>query len=155
MCSAPATETSPARGGLCAKPQARLVLANADSGRGPYDGAWWPRSRRLLDELPGLIAELNARSGPVAQVLFSLVFWDATARVLTAEGCTVQLRGFRAVDPRLVRVTGPYGEGCLDVLVLPPETDPAVAARAMARAVGAQSPPSGAGRDDVTATDTP
>ena len=141
MCAALATETAPSQVWLPPEPRARLVLGDAGSERGPYDGAWWPRSRRLLEELPGLIAELNARPGAVAQVLFSLVFWDATARELTAGGCTVQLRGFRTIDPRLLRVTGSHGAGRLDVLVLPPETDPSVAARAMARAVGDPSTP--------------
>jgi hypothetical protein len=152
MCAALATETALSQVWLPAEPKPRLTLGDAGSERGPYDGAWWPRSRRLLDELPGLIAELNVRPGTVTQVLFSLVFWDATARELTAGDCTVQLRGFRTVDPRLLRVTGSHGAGRLDVLVLPPETDPAVAARAMARAVGDSSTPAtqtpeGAGTD--------
>jgi hypothetical protein len=138
MCSALATDAVSSQDGLSTTPEARIILRTAGCEQGPYDGAWWPRSRRLLVELPGLVAALAATSSPVAQVLFSLVFWDATGRELTSGGCTVQLRGFRTVDPRLLRVTGRHGAGGLDVLVLPPETDPAVAARAMASAVGAR-----------------
>ncbi|MFD8308871.1 DUF5994 family protein, partial [Streptomyces sp. NPDC059690] len=42
-----------------ATPAARLALKRDGASRGILDGAWWPRSRDLLSELPALTDVLD------------------------------------------------------------------------------------------------
>jgi hypothetical protein len=49
---------------------------------GYVDGAWWPYSDDLLQELPDLLAVLSVRLGPIQRVLYNLGEWaQAPAKV--------------------------------------------------------------------------
>jgi hypothetical protein len=48
--------------------QNRLQLKPYRSASEHIDGAWWPRSAQLVDELPDLVASLSDRLGQVAMV---------------------------------------------------------------------------------------
>src|SRR5947199_221334 len=49
----------------------RLRLVPVRAGQAVLDGGWWPRSWDPVTELPGLILALDARFGPIRQVLLN------------------------------------------------------------------------------------
>ena len=53
----------------------RLALDASPDGR-TFDGAWWPRSRTLGDELPRLFAAWPVGAGDISRVYVSAQDWD-------------------------------------------------------------------------------
>ncbi|SFC59554.1 hypothetical protein SAMN04487968_108125 [Nocardioides terrae] len=53
----------------------RLTL-RLSADRHQLDGAWWPRSRTLSDELPLLFAAWPADAGYISRVIYSASDWD-------------------------------------------------------------------------------
>jgi hypothetical protein len=95
------------------------------------DAAWWPRSHDLAAELPALLDVLWTASRNVNRVSFAKEAWLPTPRRLSIEGREVRLGGFIHQDPALISLRDARGNDRLDVLVIPPETDPAIAGNAM------------------------
>ena len=117
--------------------EVRLTLMHPGPAQTPMlDGAWWPRSSSLSDELPGLITELRHRDLPITRVTYNPELWDPAPRRLRADGRVIRLGWFRSIDRHLLCLTGGYGDDRLELLVVPPETSAAVAARAMTLAAG-------------------
>jgi hypothetical protein len=112
----------------------RLVLIDPPAPRTTLDGAWWPRTRDLGDELPALVQELHRRGIRVTRVAYHPGTWEAAPRRLPADGRTIRLGWFRSIDPQLLDLTGDPQRGRLDLLVIPPDTTAAVAGRAFASA---------------------
>lgn len=118
----------------------RLELRPWTARAGFVDGGWWPRSRNLRAELPGLIAALHTRVGamigPVQRVGFGRSQWDPIGkeRLLTTTG-QVAFDGFAAFTPDVVWVVGRFtDQSPLTLLVVPPETPEADAVAALYRA---------------------
>ncbi|MFD3927093.1 DUF5994 family protein [Streptomyces sp. NPDC058614] len=128
------------------QPLARLSLPPHSTMPRRVDGAWWPRSRDLLVELPLLIGELPREWGQITGVSVNSEMWHASpGRMLVANHVV-----------RLHRTSGPHGRHVLrllsgqsrgrrDLLVVPPElvaadAEPLMAAVAAAEAGGARSP---------------
>lgn len=99
----------------------RLQLKPPVPAAGYVDGAWWPRSRHLPAELPGLLAELTDQVGTVALVGYHRSAWDAAPEQLDVAGGTVGLEGFSSDSPATVLVIGTAGER-VTLLVVPPDT---------------------------------
>ncbi len=112
---------------------ARLHLAPVRAGQAVLDGGWWPRSWDPVAELPGLILALDARFGPIRQVLLNIDAWDCRFRRLAVGARVVRMGWFTSVDPALLIATTERGDQ-LDLLVVPPGTAQAAARAAMARA---------------------
>ncbi|MEH0550906.1 DUF5994 family protein [Streptomyces sp. B21-101] len=113
---------------------ARLSLAPTGSAPGLLDGAWWPRSRDLLREIPTLTDALDARWGRITHVTVNPTHWPVIPRKVPVTGHTVRVGWFAAEqDPNKVILLS-YTVGRLDLLVIAPETEPAAAARLMAAA---------------------
>ncbi len=113
---------------------ARLSLAPAGSVPGLLDGAWWPRSRDLLREIPTLTDALDACWGRITHVTVNPAHWPVVPRKVPVTGHTVHVGWFAdEQDPHKVLLLS-YTVGRLDLLVIPPETEPAAAARLMAAA---------------------
>ena len=74
----------------------RLRLKPKAATTGFVDGGWWPRSRDLAVELPGLLAVLAVRLGRIERVSYHLGDWDPIPARLTVEGRVVRLGGYRA-----------------------------------------------------------
>jgi hypothetical protein len=123
----PTTAGTPHRHGGDTNP-VRLVLIDPPEKRTTLDGAWWPRTRSLSDELPGLVQELDRQGIRVTRVAYHPDSWETAPRRLAADGRTVRLGWFRSIDPQLLDLTGDTTRGRLDLLVVPPDT-PAAAAR--------------------------
>src|SRR5512144_3440468 len=117
--------------------EVRLTLVDPEPAQAPMlDGAWWPRSSSLSHELPALITELQRRHRHIRRVTYNPALWDPAPRRLPADGRVIRLGWFRSIDPHLLCLTGGYGDDRLDLLVVPPDTPPAVATRAMTLAAG-------------------
>jgi hypothetical protein len=130
----PRTAAPPSRSASEADP-VRLALIDPPAERTTLDGAWWPRTRSLSDDLPGLVQELRRRGIRVTRVAYNPDGWEPAPRRLSADGRTIRLGWFRSIDPQLLDLTGDTRRGRLDLLVIPPDTTAAVAGQAFTAAV--------------------
>ena len=112
----------------------RLALIDPPGKRTTLDGAWWPRTRSLSDELPGLVQELHRRGVRVTRVAYNPDAWDTAPRRLAADGRTIRLGWFRSIDPQLLNLTGDQTRGRLDLLIVPPRSTATDAQRAFSAA---------------------
>jgi hypothetical protein len=96
-----------------------------------FDGAWWPRSRDLAEEVPELIAELERRGVRVERFTYALDAWLPVPRKLVVLGRVVRTGGFRSMDPQVVCLSWAGGNRRADLLVVPPETDVVTGSRAL------------------------
>jgi hypothetical protein len=110
----------------------RLALIDPPGQRTTLDGAWWPRTLSLSDELPGLVRELHRRGIRVTRAAYNPDAWETAPRRMAADGRTIRLGWFRSIDPQLLDLTGDTTRGRLDLLVVPPDTSAAVARLAFA-----------------------
>ncbi|MFD9484333.1 DUF5994 family protein [Streptomyces sp. NPDC059991] len=112
---------------------ARLSLTPKTTLAGQLDGAWWPYSRDLEIELPPLAAALDEPWGRITRVTVNPTLWPAIPRMVPVAGHTVHVGWFTEQHPdKLILLS--YTAGRWDLLVIPPETEPAAAARLMAAA---------------------
>jgi hypothetical protein len=112
---------------------ARLSLTPKTTLPGRLDGAWWPYSRSLEAELPPLAAALDELWGRLTRVVVNPAHWPVIPHKVPVAGHTVHVGWFTEQHPdKLVLLS--YTVGRWDLLVIPPETEPAAAARLMAAA---------------------
>lgn len=72
----------------------RLKLRpKGDSGE-YIDGAWWPRSSKLIAELPDLMTVLAVRLGPVQRVVYDRTSWSGVPPRMTVGDHTVRLDAY-------------------------------------------------------------
>ncbi|NBE50484.1 DUF5994 family protein [Streptomyces boluensis] len=112
---------------------ARLSLTPKTALAGLLDGAWWPRSRDLTAELPPLADALEKRYGRITRVTVNPSRWPVIPHKVPVTGHTVHVGWFTEQDPDKVILLS-YTVSRCDLLVIPPETEPAAAARLMAAA---------------------
>lgn len=113
----------------------RLCLKTPDSPPALLDGAWWPRTRDLLRELPLLTEVLDPLWGRVTRVAVNPLHWPVIPRKVPVNGHVVRIGRFLAArDVHKVSLLSEYA-GRWALLVVPPETDPAAAQRLMDAAV--------------------
>ncbi|MEU8652554.1 DUF5994 family protein [Streptomyces sp. NPDC048737] len=118
---------------LAAELPARLSLTPKTTLAGLLDGAWWPCSRDLEAELPPLAAALDGVWGRITRVTVNPTHWPVIPRKVPVAGHTVHVGWFTEQHPdKLILLS--YTVGRWDLLVIPPETEPAAAARLMAAA---------------------
>jgi len=146
-----------------AAPAARLALKTDSSSRGLLDGAWWPRSRDLLSELPALTDVLDPLWGRITRIAVNPKYWPVIPRKVPVDGHIVKVGWFtQEIDPHKLLLLS-YGTGRWDLLIIPPETGADSAARLMAAASDHDGLPLTAsaliaadkGRHRVSATDAP
>jgi hypothetical protein len=112
---------------------ALLRLETTPARDGMFDGAWWPRSRDLGVQLPGLIAALTARLGPITRVGLDASAWDEVPGHLVVDGRVVRLDWFPVGDDTVIVTRGERDHYLL--LVIPPSATEQAARDAMTRAV--------------------
>ncbi|SOD85014.1 DUF5994 family protein [Streptomyces sp. Ag109_G2-15] len=112
---------------------ALLRLTTTHDRAGILDGAWWPRSRNPTAELPGLIAALTERLGPVARLGLDRDAWDELPTRMTVGGHIVHIDSFVVGDGTALVTRG--GRDHFSLLVIPPDTPMPAARAAMADAV--------------------
>ncbi|MET9496931.1 DUF5994 family protein [Streptomyces sp. NPDC006552] len=100
---------------------------------GRFDGAWWPRSRSLKTELPGLVAAVTARLGPVTRIGLDASEWDETPNHLFADGHMVRFDWSAVSDDTMIVTRGDRDHFLF--LVIPPGAGRGSAHAAMVMAV--------------------
>ncbi|MBT2445549.1 hypothetical protein J7F03_00225 [Streptomyces sp. ISL-43] len=112
---------------------ARLSLTPKTALVGQLDGAWWPRSRDLEAELPALAAALDEPWGRITRVTVNPTRWPVIPHMVPTDRQALHVGWFTEQDPdKLILLS--YTVGRWDLLIVPPETEPAAAARLMAAA---------------------
>ncbi|MGO8848549.1 DUF5994 family protein, partial [Mycobacterium sp.] len=87
----------------------RLRLKPYRTASEHVDGAWWPRSTNLVDELPNLVTSLSDRLGPVVMVGYRRNGWQETPALVEIAGRSVELLGFTSDEPASVILIGEDG----------------------------------------------
>jgi hypothetical protein len=101
--------------------------------RALLDGAWWPRSNDPVAELPGLILALDHRRGPVTRVMLGYAGWSSRPLRLAVAGRVIRLGWFTSLPAGLLTAIC-VDRDRVDLLVVRPDADAAVADAAMALA---------------------
>ncbi|MEV7776832.1 DUF5994 family protein [Kitasatospora sp. NPDC088351] len=112
-----------------------LRLETTRSREGLLDGAWWPRSRDIGAELPGLVAALTEHLGPVASVGLDAEAWDDVPARLVVDGRSVRIDRYPVGDDTVIITRGDRDH--FSLLVVPPQASQEAALAAMTRAVQA------------------
>lgn len=113
--------------------ETRVTLTPKRPASEHFDGAWWPRSRHIVEELPGLVASVTDRLGQVVLVGYRRNGWDETPALVDIGGGTVELLGFTSDEPASVILIGADGHH-LTLHVVRPDTSEEVARHAMEEA---------------------
>jgi hypothetical protein len=100
----------------------RMRLKPAHRSCGFVQGAWWPRSTELGSELPALLAAMSLRVGSIDSVLYHENDWSPAPLSIKHQGAQVVLSTHQKW-PNVVSLFGPRF-GRLDLLVVPPYTEP-------------------------------
>jgi hypothetical protein len=132
----PSTPALPAQQRATPPPaiDARVAFRQPVTSAPHVDAAWWPRSRDLEAELPGLLDVLWSAAREVDRVSYPIGSWLPVPRRLSIEGRRVRLGGFAHQDPSMISLRDAWGVERIDLLVIPPDTEPELAAAAMALA---------------------
>ncbi|MCT9139334.1 MULTISPECIES: DUF5994 family protein [Streptomyces] len=112
-------------------------LETTHERQGVLDGAWWPRSRDIAAELPGLISALTEYLGPITRVGLDARAWEGLPTRMTIDDRVVHIDSFAAGDDTVLITRGE--QDLFSLLVVPPHTTPDAARAAMAEAVRAGS----------------
>ncbi|OBF29098.1 hypothetical protein A5724_26490 [Mycobacterium sp. ACS1612] len=99
-----------------------MRLKPAHKSCGFVQGAWWPRSTELSSELPSLLGALSLRVGSIDSVLYHEDDWSSAPPSMKHQGDQVIVSGHQEW-PNVVSLFGPRF-GKLDLLVVPPYTEP-------------------------------
>ncbi|MGW0735725.1 DUF5994 family protein [Streptomyces sp. NPDC002851] len=116
---------------------ALLRLETTRLREGILDGAWWPRSRDIAAELPGLITALSRHLGPITRVGLDASAWEGLPKRLIVDDQVVHLDSFPVGDDTVLVTRG--DEDHFSLLVVPPQATPDAARAAMAQAVRADN----------------
>lgn len=87
--------------------QARTTFApNVSALPAPQtDGAWWPRSRMLADELPAFFAAWPLERGRIQRILYSAPDWDDHPHSVNVPGRRVKTGTFPRDDTHVLTVS--------------------------------------------------
>lgn len=102
-----------------------MTQTSAGQVPGPHTDAsstWWPHGVDLVAELPGLLARLEPRRGPIHRLSYNIGEWSATARTFDNRGHRVRLDGYHYMRPHTVDVLGVDGYR-LHLRVVPADLD--------------------------------
>jgi Family of unknown function (DUF5994) len=113
--------------------ESRLRLKPYRTASEHIDGAWWPRSTNLVDELPSLVTSLSDRLGPVVMVGYRRNGWGETPALVEIAGRSVELLGFTSDEPASVILIGEDGRH-ITLHVIRPDVGQEVARQALEQA---------------------
>jgi uncharacterized protein DUF5994 len=116
------------------------ALGKGALDRGALDGAWWPRSTDPTIELAALIAAVGDQRAPVRRIALNMSGWDsAPRRIRLDSGRKVAVDWFQTSGVHLVRTLG-TDDRRTDLLIIPADTTPATAHRALTMATDGHDP---------------
>lgn len=113
---------------------ARLSLAPYAAVPGGFDGAWWPYSRNLADELPALVEAMGG-VGTITRVLLGIGLWPDIPHRISVGGHFVTAGWFVSDHEQHEITLCSYRDGFRTLLIIPPTTEPDTAAWLMNRPV--------------------
>lgn len=114
---------------------ALLRLATVQTREQVLDGAWWPRTRDIAGELPGLVSALTAHLGPVLRIGLDADAWEELPTRLVIDDRVVHIDSFPVGDDTVLVTRGDRDH--FSLLVIPPDATPDAARAAMTKAVRA------------------
>ncbi|MGW0609440.1 DUF5994 family protein [Streptomyces sp. NPDC002788] len=112
-------------------------LETTHDRQGVLDGAWWPRSRDLATELPGLITALTEYLGPITRVGVDAGAWEGPPTRMTVDDRVVHIDSSPVGDDTVLITRGE--QDLFSLLVVPPHATLDAARAAMTEAVRAGS----------------
>ena len=92
------------------------------------DGAWWPASRSLTDELPAFFAAWPPERGRIYRILYSPPDWDDRPHSVPVSGRRVKTGSFPRDDTHVLTVTLSDRTQRI-ITVIAPDTSPDEAGR--------------------------
>ncbi|MDT9684342.1 DUF5994 family protein [Streptomyces sp. TRM76323] len=116
---------------------ALLRLETTRSREGVLDGAWWPRSHDIAEELPALVSALTEHLGPISRVGLDAAAWEGLPARLVVDERVVRIDSFPVGDDTVLVTRGDQDH--FSLLVVPPDTPRDEARTAMAQAVRADN----------------
>ncbi|WP_427920857.1 DUF5994 family protein [Streptomyces sp. cg40] len=99
----------------------RLSLAPYEAVPGGFDGAWWPYSRSLIDELPVLVEAMDG-VGSITRVVLGIDLWPDIPHRIPVGGHFVTAGWFVSGHEQNEILLCSYSEGFRTLLVVPPAT---------------------------------
>ncbi len=115
--------------------ETRLQLKPFRTAAEHIDGAWWPRSTQLVDELPGLVTSVSDRLGQVVMIGYRRNGWAPTPQLAEIGGHTIELLGFASDEPASVILIGEDGHH-ITLHVIRPDASEEVARQVLREARG-------------------
>jgi hypothetical protein len=115
----------------------RISFRQPVSRTGSIDAAWWPRSNDLAAELPALLEVFWTAGREMTRVSYHLESWTPAPRKLRIAGRLIRAGGYHYGSPHQMTVTDDWRKDSADLLVIPFDTDPAIAERELATAAEA------------------
>jgi len=109
--------------------RSRISFRQPVSSTGFIDAAWWPYTCDLTAELPALMDVVWTAGREINRITYHRRAWNPAPRRMQIERRVVRLGGFTVGDPHTVTLSDPWGCERIDILVVAPDTDPAVARR--------------------------
>ncbi|MFC8064536.1 DUF5994 family protein [Streptomyces sp. NPDC057074] len=133
--------TAPVAPSALPLPPVRLRLAPYGTLPRRIDGVWWPSSRDLLTQLPGMLAALPSAWGDITGVTVDAAAWSAAPGRMFVANQVVRLHRAPASPhaPERVVLLSP-GLGRWDLLVVSPDATEEAAAVLMATALDDRVP---------------
>jgi hypothetical protein len=107
----------------------RISFRQPVSPTGFIDAAWWPYTCDLTAELPPLMDVVWTAGREINRITYHLGSWNPAPRRMQIESRVVRLGGFTVGNPHTVTLSDPWGRERIDILVIAPDTAPAVARR--------------------------
>jgi hypothetical protein len=108
---------------------ARVSFRQPVESTGSVDGGWWPRSTDLAAEIVPLLDVLWTAGREMRRVSYNLDSWDKTPRRIVIEGHLVHLGGYSRQSARVLSVSDARHGDTADLLIIPFDTEPALAHR--------------------------
>ncbi|WP_299575325.1 DUF5994 family protein [uncultured Williamsia sp.] len=100
----------------------RVALKGRPTPSDQVDGAWWPFSRDLPEEVDLLLPALGDRVVAVGRVVFHAGDWDSPRGRMQHAGSVIRLDGYRFWPSHLVKIRAVADTDALTLMVIPPET---------------------------------
>ena len=112
------------------EPLSRLQLCPRISVEGAVDGAWWPRTADMGDELPDLIAVFGTLIGPVRRVVYDASIWRSAPSRVIRGASAIPVDPYRLVSRDTIYLLGTHSRDAV-LYVVPASANPFSARRVM------------------------
>ncbi|BBY16007.1 DUF5994 family protein [Mycolicibacterium litorale] len=119
----------------CPPDSGRLTICDRAPIPGGVDGAWWPRSADLGDELSDVLAVLSRLIGPIRRVVYDTAAWTSAPSRVMHRNHAVAVDAYRLVASDTLYLVGTHSRDALLYVIA--SDVPAPTARSVLDTVGA------------------